>query len=112
MTAQDAVRRWVDAWLRGMRDADPDVIATVYAPGADFRSHPFRDAETARGYAARVLAAGPVDEAAFEEPIVDGDRAAVAYRIVAEGEEIRGVTLLRFAADGRVVEHRDYWASL
>jgi hypothetical protein len=91
--------------------ADPAAIAAVYAEGAQFRSHPFRELETAGAYAERLLAHGPVEEAEFEEPLIERDRAAVAYRVVAEGEEIRGVTLLRFNENGLVTEHRDYWAA-
>ena len=50
----------------------------------------------------------------FGEPVVSGDRAAVEYRalLTYQGREqtLAGTTLLRFAADGRVAEHRDYWA--
>jgi SnoaL-like domain len=95
-----------------MRNADIEAIAAVYAEGAAFRSHPFRPLESPRDYAARVLAAGPVADAVFERPLIDGDRAAVEYRVIAEGEEIRGITVLRFDDQGQVVDHRDYWAAL
>jgi hypothetical protein len=51
----------------------------------------------------------------FDEPIVDGDRAAVLWRGSTQlkhggGEELRGVSLLRFDVDGLVIEQRDVWA--
>lgn len=50
----------------------------------------------------------------FGEPVVDGDRAAVEYwailRLEGKEQTLAGTTLLRFDAEGRVVEHRDYWA--
>jgi hypothetical protein len=52
-------------------------------------------------------------EAWFGEPVVAGERAAVEYWAILEaaGAEltIAGAAVLRFDADGRVVEHRDYW---
>ena len=46
--------------------------------------------------------------------IVGGDRAAVEYwailRVEGKKQTLAGATLLRFDADGLVVEHRYYWA--
>jgi len=52
----------------------------------------------------------------FLEPIVEGDRAVVEWRAetrLKEGgtEKLAGVSLLRFNADGLVVEQRDFWAN-
>ena len=52
----------------------------------------------------------------YGEPVVDGDRAAVEYWAVitstsGHDETLAGVSLLRFDEAGRVVEHRDVWAS-
>jgi hypothetical protein len=49
----------------------------------------------------------------FGEPIVDGDQAAVFWtaetRLKDGGtEDLAGVSLLRFGADGLVVEERDF----
>jgi len=46
--------------------------------------------------------------------LVDGDQAAVPWRAqtrLNDGgtEDLAGVSLLRFAASGLVVEERDYW---
>lgn len=115
MTSADAARLWVDAWARGWRAHDHEPIVARYADGAGFRSHPFRESEDARAYVERVLAEEEAEpEVWFGDPIVDGDRAAVEYWAVvrAEGREqtLAGTTLLRFDAEGLVVEHRDYWA--
>jgi ketosteroid isomerase-like protein len=109
METREAAARWVEAWTRGLADADVEAVAAAYTDDATFRSHPFRDPESPRGYAERILADGPVDESTFGVPLVDGDRAAVEYRVVAGGEIIAGVTVLRFRGDGLAVEHRDYW---
>ena len=51
----------------------------------------------------------------FGAPIVDGDQAAVPWRAqtrLTDGstEDLAGVSLLRFRADGLVVEERDFWS--
>ena len=111
----DAARAWVEAWEQGWRTHDVDPIAARYAEGAVFRSHPFREPEDARAYVERVLAEEEAEpEVWFGEPIVDGDRAAVEYWAIVryEGRDhtLAGTTLLRFDADGLVVDHRDCWA--
>jgi len=50
----------------------------------------------------------------FGTPIVDGDQAAVPWsaQTVLTGvgtEDLAGVSVLRFGADGLVVEQRDFW---
>jgi SnoaL-like domain len=110
-----AARRWRETWARAWPAKDVEAIAVLYAPEADFRSHPFRAPEDAGEYVRRVFAEEQGEaECRFGEPLVDADRAAVEYRavLVYEGKEttLAGTTLLRFRADGLVVEHRDYWA--
>lgn len=111
----DAARPWVEAWELGWRTHDVEPIAARYAEGAVFRSHPFREPEDPRAYVERVLAEEEAPpEVWFGEPISNGDRAAVEYWAIVryEGRDhtLAGTTLLRFDADGLVVEHRDYWA--
>ena len=111
----DAARAWVEAWELGWRTHDVEPIVARYATGAVFRSHPFREPEAPRAYVERVLAEEEAEpEVWFGEPIVDEDRAAVEYWAIIryEGRDhtLAGTTLLRFDADGLVVEHRDYWA--
>ncbi len=105
----------MDAWERGWRAHDADLIAARYAADVEFRSHPFREPEDARTYVERVFADEEAEpQVSFGEPIVDGDRAAVEYRATvaysAREHMLAGVTLLRFDDEGLVVEHRDYWA--
>jgi hypothetical protein len=52
-------------------------------------------------------------ECRFGEPIASGDRAAVEWwgSWVEDGKTLTlaGTSVLRFDADGRVVDQRDYW---
>ena len=111
----DAAGKWVEAWELGWRTHDVEPIAARYAEAAVFRSHPFHEPEDPRAYVERVLAEEEAEpEVWFGEPIVSGDRAAVEYwailRVEGKEQTLAGTTLLRFDAEGLVVEHRDYWA--
>jgi SnoaL-like protein len=115
MNAEAAARAWIDGWTRGWENGDADLIGSLYAPGALFRSHPFREPErSARDYVLRAFADEELVECRFGEPVVRDDRAAVEYWAIlrADGEEetLAGIALIRFGEDGLVVEQRDYWS--
>jgi hypothetical protein len=116
MDAREAATRWRDTWERGWRRLEAEPIIALYRPDAAFRSHPFRPTEPAAQYITRVLAEESEATCEFGEPIVDGDRAAVAWRGTTKlrsggSEELSGVSLLRFDGDGLVIEQRDVWAT-
>ncbi len=112
MDTRDAAQRWAQVWQRGWQEHDAAALAGLYAEGAFWQQHPFRDPEP--GYLARVFAEEESAQYQFDTPVVDGDRAAVRWsaqsRLADGGTENRaGVSLLRFSADGLVLEHRDFW---
>lgn len=90
-------------------------IATIYAPGARFRD-PFNDVQGTAGVEAifhdmfertrepRFVITGSVQQ---------GDQAFVTwdftFRTSARAMRIQGCSHLRFDAQGRVDDHRDYW---
>ena len=87
-------------------------ISALYAEGAFWQQHPFRDPDP--GYLASVFAEEESAQCQFGTPIVDGDQAAVPWSAqtrLADGgsEDLAGVSVLRFRADGLVVEERDFW---
>jgi ketosteroid isomerase-like protein len=110
-----AARAWVEAWEQAWPAGDVELVAPVYADGCLFYSHPFRKPEVAREYVVWAFAEQTSAECRFGEPVVDGERAAVDWWAVLTGldggeETIAGTSLLRFDADGLVVEQRDVWA--
>ena len=112
MDTREAAERWAEVWERGWREHDADAIETLYADRAWWQQHPFREPEP--GYVARVFAEEESAECEFGSPIVDGDRAAVAWRgqtklVEGGAEDLVGVSLLRFDADGLVIEQQDIW---
>src|SRR5439155_22678403 len=70
---REAAQRWADVWERGWREHDTDAIGALYADGAFWQQHPFREPEP--GYVARVFDEEESARCEFGTPIVDGDRA-------------------------------------
>jgi hypothetical protein len=116
MDPRQAAERWRETWERCWRAHEADEIVALYAEGAYFQSHPFRQAQAPRDYIEPTLAEEVSAECEFREPIVDGDRAAVEWSAETKlkdgsSEKLAGVSLLRFDGDGLVIEQRDFWAS-
>jgi ketosteroid isomerase-like protein len=110
-----AARRWIEVWERAWPAADVEAIATLYAPEANFYSHPFRERQSPTDYVAWAFADQAEAECRFGEPVVSGDRAAVDWWGVITSrdglvETVAGTSMLRFDAQGLVVEQRDTWA--
>jgi hypothetical protein len=108
-----AVSAWIDGWSRAWPAADVELVASLYAEGARFRSQPFRDLQDPRAYAEWAFSEQDEAECWFGEPVVEGDRATVEYwgvvRFQGEDETIAGTAMLRFGPDGLVVDQRDTW---
>jgi hypothetical protein len=112
MDTREAAQRWADVWERGWREHDAAAITALYAEGAFWQQHPFREPEP--GYLARVFGEEESAQCEFGPPIVDGDQAAVPWtaqtRLVGgRSENLAGVSLLRFGPDGLVAAERDFW---
>jgi len=110
-------RRWARVWQRAWESHDADAVAALYAPRSTFSSEPFRvpfrGPGGVRDYTGRAFAEEAEVRAWFGSPVIDGDRAAVEWwaALRENGEEITlaGTSVLRFDADGMVVEQRDTW---
>jgi ketosteroid isomerase-like protein len=116
--ADDAARAWIAGWSRAWPARDAEAVADLYTADAVYRSHPFREPHLGRDGVIEYARTAFEDEDAvdfwFGEPVAAGDRAAVEYWAILEsdGQELTlaGTTIIRFAADGRCEEHRDYWS--
>ncbi len=114
MATADAAARWRDIWERAWPAKETEAIAALYADGAVYRSHPLRaPAASPRAYVEATFAEEEQIECRFGEPIVAGERAAVEWWATFDenGRTVTlvGTTVLRFDADGLVLEHVDYW---
>jgi hypothetical protein len=101
---------WGQAWP----EADAEAIARLYAPDATLYSHPFRDRQRPVEYVEWAFSDQDAAVCRFGEPVVDGARAAVDWWAVVTSEDgseqsLAGTSLLRFDADGLVLEQRDAW---
>jgi SnoaL-like protein len=112
-----AARRWRDTWQRAWPAKDVDAIVALYAEVVPYRALAFREADQGlagvRGYLEREFGVETEIECRFGEPIVAGERAAVEWWASwDEGDRpltLAGTTVLRFDAEGQVIDHRDYW---
>lgn len=104
---------YADAW----RAADPAAAAALFAEDARYTSDPFGPGLRGRDeIAAYWRAATGVQsqlQLTVEAPLVDGDRAAAEWRasFVRDGAQVAlaACLLLRFDADGRCADLREYW---
>jgi hypothetical protein len=111
------VSEWLDAYTRAWEERDADAAVALFTQEAVYRSSPFREPDVGhegiRGYWERATGTQSGVEVRLGDPVVDGRRAAVEWwtTMSDEGEEITlpGCLVLRFAADGRCQELREYW---
>jgi hypothetical protein len=117
---REAARLWAEAWKAGWEALDPEPILARYAPNAAHFTEPFREpsagASDVRAYVERVLAEEEDPRVWIGEPIVDGDRAAIAWwaSLRENGADVTlaGTSVVRFDAAGLVVEQWDTWNQL
>lgn len=117
MDSAAAAERWRQTWQRAWPEKDADAIAALYAENATYRSHAFTDPDRGlagvRRYLDENFGAESEIECWFGEPVAGTAGAAVEWwgSWLEEGKRITlaGATLLRFDADGLVVDQRDYW---
>ena len=113
MDAAAPARSWADTWRSAWPKLDADAIAALYADGHSYRALAFGKPTTAPPDLTENFAVESNVECWFGEPVVDDDRAAVEWwgTWIEGGKRVSlaGTTLLRFGADGMVVNHRDYW---
>ena len=96
---------------RTYRSRDPTRVPALYANDAVLQAHTPQGAEN---YVRLSLPSEDSSAFEFDEPVVDGDRAAVAWRgrprLKGGGSVLlEGVALLRFNSEGLVVQQRDFW---
>lgn len=108
---------WIDGYGRAWETADEELIVALFTEDATYRSSPFREPFRGHGeiraYWRRGAGGQRETRVRMGRPFVDGDRVAVEWwtTMVEDGEEVTlpGCLLLRFAADGRCSDLREYW---
>ena len=107
------------AYWEGLTQERVGSLDAVYAPDVRFRD-PFNDVrgiEELRRIFGHMYETLEEPRFAITETILEGDRAVLVwdfdFRIKAwkprVTQRIHGLSVVRFGADGRVTDHRDYW---
>jgi ketosteroid isomerase-like protein len=117
MDRNEAARRWAEVWQSAWEARDTEAILALYHPDAVFSTQPFRrpylGQAGVREYVSQALAEVENVRAWVGQPVVDGDRATIEWwaALTENGADITlaGTSVLRFDADGLVVEQRDTW---
>lgn len=113
MTAQE----WITAYGRAWVGRDPEAAAALFTEDAVYRSSPFREphlgSQGIRDYWTRATSTQEGLDLRFGEPVVEGRKAVVEWWAIMRDQgawiTLPGCLLLRFAADGRCEELREYW---
>jgi SnoaL-like domain len=105
----------VDALIRYFHDLTPESVARLaefYTEDAFFKD-PFnevRGVEAIQRIFAHLFEQVAEPRFVVTERLADDDSAMLVWELRhGQGQRIRGVSHLRFADDGRVTYHRDYW---
>ena len=111
------VGAWIDAYGRAWETGDEDLMVSLFTEDANYRSSPFREPfrghDEIRAYSRRNAGTQRDKRVRMGRPFVEGHRVAVEWwtTMVDEGETVTlpGCLLLRFEADGRCSDLREYW---
>lgn len=117
MDTRAAAQRFADTWQHGWRHHDAAAITALYRDDAVHTSMPFRPPHHGAAAIADYIAwsfAGESDpEVTFSAPLVDGDQAAIEFRVRAYDHgrpvTLAGCVFAQFDPDGLAVRTRDYW---
>lgn len=117
MTPQQAATRWARVWRDAWEARDTEAIVELYAPDALFSTEsfraPYRGREGVRTYVQQAFDEEKGPRVWVGQPVVDSDRAAIEWWAAVEenGVEVTlaGISMLRFDADGLVIDQRDAW---
>jgi len=112
----------VDVWLKTLAGAweqrDPDAAAALFTDDATYSTDPHappkRGRSAIRAYWAGEIAGQDGVTVRFGTPVVSGNRATAEWWATlhdsADGPAtLAGIVVLRFAADGRCSDLREYW---
>jgi uncharacterized protein (TIGR02246 family) len=108
---------WIERYAAAWRGRDAAAAASLFALDATYVSDPFGSGlhgrEAIVEYWAQATANQEKLDLRMGAPIVDGDRAAVewraSFRRAGAAVALAACLMLRFDADGRCLELREYW---
>ena len=112
-----AARRWAEVWRSAWEAKDTEAIVALYHEDVIFSTQPFRTPYLrrtgVREYVSQAFGEERGPRVWVGDPVVGDARAAVEWwaAVTENGLEITlaGTSVLRFDAEGLVVEQRDTW---
>ena len=113
----EAARRWAETWKTAWEAKDTEAIVALYHADVIFSTQPFRTPYLrqagVREYVSQAFAEEEGPRVWIGQPVVAGDRAAIEWWAAVTENAVEttlaGTSVLRFDADGLVVEQRDTW---
>jgi SnoaL-like protein len=117
MSTAAAAQRWAETWKRAWELQDVEAIVALYHPDITFSTQPFREPHLRRAGVREYVSQAFTEEEEVRvwmgEAVVGVDRAAIEWwaALIENGLEITlaGTSVLRFDAEGLVIEQRDTW---
>jgi hypothetical protein len=111
------VGEWIERYRNAWEGADADAVVRLFTPTASYRPSIFRRAHVGRDAIAAYWRQATQSQSKVAvrmgRPFIDGRCAVVEWwtTMIENGEEVTlpGCLLLRFSADGRCHELREYW---
>jgi hypothetical protein len=112
------VASWLERYRRAWEDADSSAVVELFTSDASYRSHILRDphvgSDAIRAYWEGATRTQRDIEVRFGRPVTEADRVAVEWWTTLDEDDdgpltITGCLLLRFSADGRCEDLREYW---
>jgi ketosteroid isomerase-like protein len=112
-----AMDHWAAVWKSAWEARDTDAIVALYHPNVVFSTQPFRTPYLGNSGVREFVSGAFAEEEGprvwVGQPVVEGNRATVEWwaALTENGVEttLAGTSVLRFDADGLVVEQRDAW---
>lgn len=114
MTDRDAVRQWMDRYLRAWTTNEADDVAVLFTEDARYFTLPTREPVVGRA-AIVAMWLQRADKpggwtARLDVIAVDGDTAVVDGEVDYVGSpDFRNLWVIKFGADGRAVEFTEWW---
>jgi ketosteroid isomerase-like protein len=113
----DAFRSWLDRYFAAAASNDPDEVAALFAPDAEYSWGPFRESAFGREAIVRAWVDGGVQpelRCTYEALAVEGARGVAHWTMTFGGEtggrvELDGILVCDFDADGRCTLHREWY---
>lgn len=113
MDARAAAQRFADTWQHGWTHHDVEAITALYADHAQHTSMPFRPPHRGKPAIADYIRWSFADENAphvrFSTQLVDGNSAAIEFRVTDGDTTLAGCVFVTFDEHGIAVQTRDYW---